>query len=673
MKFVFVAGILALLCCECESIRVLPRPVLNIENVTPFSITLNWTLPINELFEEFIVEIVPEQGNVADFNPKDMRRQFVNLIPGTLYTFTVRTVRDESFSDPVVIKQDTVPIKPTNLALRAFDTLILTLDGYFEDAEFTVETHGVEAKWGPPAEGKAECYHAEIEDSDGLKAIPGRDEEIDRGDQTRQFINLTPGKWYKVTVYSATCGEGFLGELRSDGISAEIFLPPAAPPLILIEEESTSAEITWEVPDGNYDDFEIINTDGTVTIHQPSVRTTLSRNVSGLEPCTQYDFELYTLMDGHRSQSGTPVSFITKPNSPAAVSVVSFTDTSMTLELSDSGGSNQGHELRLSPSGRTVTTNGSRVTFDNLTPGIRYSITTTAVCHQGETTTSRETNLIEQTTKPLPPVVSTECSYIGVNESHLPLYEQVPWNAPEYSRITLTWERPTSGTWEDFVVDYSPHSFEEGRSLPGEPLLLSGDTTSTTINVPVTGRVITVFVRSVSNNIHSEPITRSVVCGDRNGEAILRCRSHLLYWNIRITPYQEDRLLIEIPNFPIFNATVHVDGVVTTFFNHTFTILNPCSTDISAHLTVYPICPDILPFCPIIIRPICHRRGGIRRTFDACCHNKLFNTQNKVCCHKQLLSRSERRNEECCLTQWYDHTTHTCCRDGETAQDNGSC
>lgn len=56
--------------------------------------------------------MVPEEGSVDDFDPRDQRRKFTNLTPGTLYTFTVRTVRDRSFGDPVTIRQDTSKYRP---------------------------------------------------------------------------------------------------------------------------------------------------------------------------------------------------------------------------------------------------------------------------------------------------------------------------------------------------------------------------------------------------------------------------------------------------------------------------------------------------------------------------------------------------------------------------------
>lgn len=139
--------------------------------------------------------------------------------------------------------------------------------------------------------------------------------------------------------------------------------------------------------------------------------------------------------------------------------------------------------------------------------------------------------------EPSPPVVTIECRDIGMNQTESDLYHEVeiPWSVPEYSRMTLSWPLPASGTRDNFVVDYSPHVFEEGASSPAGPIIVSGDTTTITVNicrrtecmnrkskyyiffkvdVPVTGRVMTVSVRSLSNNVLSEPDVRSAVCGN---------------------------------------------------------------------------------------------------------------------------------------------------------------
>lgn len=677
MKFWTVGFILFV--GAAESARVLPRPTLDIGEVTPYSITLTWTMPPNEIFEEFAVEMVPDEGSVDDFNPRDMRRKFTNLTPGTLYTFTVRTIRDESFSDPVTIRQDTRPLVPNNLNLRSFDTLVLTMDGpLFGDIEFTVEAHGVEASWDSPADGISECYHAEISYADSGEVIPADNGQESRDEPLRQFINLVPGRTYTVTVYSATCGQGHLGELRSDGISEDIFLPPAPPPDLVHEETSTSVELTWGPPESEYDDFLVVETtvlDGSVTVEDETNKTRLGRTVTGLQPCTEYDFEIYSIFREVQSESPTRVSVLTRPLNDVIVSVASFDETSVTFDLRSPSNAAVQYELTLLPSGQTVKTNGSRVTFRDLTPGLTYSVTASTSCRQDETVTSTEIVTIEQTTKPSQPVFTVECRPIGVNQTESDLYHEVsiPWVVPEYSRMTLSWPLPTSGTWDNFLVDYSPHVFEEGLSSPAGPILLSADTTTITVDVPVTGRVMTVSVRSLSNNVLSEPDVRPAFCG---ADAVLHCKSYLIYWNIIITPIENNQLRVEIPNFPIHNATIYVGGQVSVFYVNTFIIPNPCETNPFARIVVYPRCPDILPFCPVIIRPICPlalRRQGGNWENNACCHNRLYNTENQICCRNKLISIGGRTNEQCCLRGWYDGETRKCCRNGDTVLNDGIC
>nr|XP_039252038.1 fibronectin-like [Styela clava] len=685
--------LLLMSCCGIvTSVIVIPRPILDVADVTSYSITLNWTLPINELFDEFVVEISPEEGDVLDFEPKEMKRSFINLTPGTLYTFTVRTVRQETFSDTSVLLQDTVPLPPNELELRTFDTLVLVLGGpYFQDTEFTVDIHGVEATWGEPADGISECYHAEIFDEDGLQAIPGGEGEVDRGDTLRQFVNLTPGKNYKVTVYSSTCGEGHLGELRSDGISSEIRLPPADPPTIIVEEvTTTTSELRWdkEKIEGFYDDFEVVqvgDSPSSIVIDDPASRTTLGRNLSNLIPCSKYEVDVYTLLDGQRSKNGQRAIVETLPNDPIDLVLVDFTESSATLEWRQPIGSTLfGYIIQTTPPPeKPLRTNETSITLEGLLPGIQYKIEVKSVCQLTEQTLSTGTTTT-MTTKPLPPVVTTsECTYIGTDDETKSLYELVPWEAPDPSRINLTWSKPTSGSWDNFLVDYSPYEFEQGLSSPSAPMILGNDVIRTEINIPVSGRVITASIRTISNNVVSEPVVKSIFCGGPDGESSLRCRSILLYWTIKITPIENaTKLLVEIPSYPIYNATVFMgdSNEVLMFYNHTFTIRNPCDKGPASRITVFPQCPSILPFCPTITRRLCtNRRGHVEDLVipDACCNSRLYNTDNEVCCHSKLLKKFERSTEECCVTRWYNRKTQKCCETNPLTKyhvvKNGAC
>lgn len=72
-----------------------------------------------------------------------------------------------------------MPLPPTNLKLRYFDTLVLTMESpYFGNTEFTIQTAGVEATWSDPLSGVCDCYFATIEPDDGYQAIPGEKEEV---------------------------------------------------------------------------------------------------------------------------------------------------------------------------------------------------------------------------------------------------------------------------------------------------------------------------------------------------------------------------------------------------------------------------------------------------------------------------------------------------------------
>nr|XP_002121477.2 fibronectin isoform X2 [Ciona intestinalis] len=668
---------------------IVPVPAVMVQDVTTNSITLNWTMPHNEFYDKFIVRTFPSAGIQRPFLPAQTFRVVENLQPGYLYTFTVTASRGAMTSDIAVLNQDTIPLPPQNLALETFDQIELIIESpYFENTQFTLNFPGIEAVWEPPTEGFCDCYDATISPSDGQMAFPTHGNENNAGTLVRQFIRLTPGKTYTITLYSTTCGTGELGVLRSDPITRTIVLQPSDPPPVTDETGTTSTTLKWQngVIVGLYDNFEIIGLEGNATIAEPESPMDRQREITGLNSCTEYSFEVFTLYENVRSRNGQRSTVYTKPEAAINLRVIDFNSTSLWLSwMRGSPLEVGGYKVTIQPPGRTVAVTKTSLIVTGLSPGTMYNVSVISRCVDNLSVESVPVSIQHATVPYVPQGGNVRCEVNGPLEGNAAIRTSV---------ISMSWSPPIAGDWDGFVIDYSPYQFEIGTSYPPSPIVVGRNVFRANITLPVAGRILTIYLRTKRGNVLSVPNVLDANCADEAGVAIRRCRISTaiepLRWNITITLIRNDTyMFIQIPHHPIRFSLIHHEFNVPPYNTADYDIIirNPCISYYDAKLVVYPVCPEGSESqCSTVVRRLCTKLTSKPpltgndpnpdprpfRPTQACCNGIAYNPFEADCCHNQLL-RESTNSMGCCFTRWYNVSTHACCGTGRVRSLTNGC
>nr|CAB3246611.1 fibronectin [Phallusia mammillata] len=637
---------------------IVPAPTVTVEEASHETITIAWTMPINEDYDNFTITVSSDSDIQQVVTINVTSAVIENLTPGIMYEISITAQRQQLQSDPAQVKQDTVPLPPTNLKLSCFDEILLKLEGpFFGDAEFSVEVYGIEANWVNPDRGASECYDSWIEPSGGPVAASAENNEVDPGSTVRQYLQLVPGTTYTVFVRSSTCGNGFLGRLHSAPIQESLTLKPANPPPITVDDlTSSTANLLWKADDfpGFYDDFELSLFNGTmktIFVATPTDPTSLGRNLTGLQSCTEYNLQLFTLLNGVRSKRSQNVTFFTLPSSPFNLQASQITETTFLLRWNVASGgilTQQNFNVLILPTNTQYFSEGNSIYVTSLSPGLTYTTAVSSVCARNVTLQSEQVEVVI-TTKPLPPLSADVNCVSQTDEFGVSTGQSV---------LSVTWSSPKQGFWDGFVVDYSPYQFNTLENYLS--FVSSSDPNEINIPVPADGRVFTVFLRSVRGNMLSNATASKVTCGSGNKRMITHCRTSMLNWRIIISFINDGaQMLIQIPNFPMHNATIDLanDFIVTK--NYTIIIDNPCGNPYPSKISVNPVCFDNQP-CYIVTRRLCVINAKLGATDNLCCSERSYNPQRWKCCHSQLQDRNK-ENMECCYTRWYDSSHQQCC------------
>ncbi|CAK8692839.1 unnamed protein product [Clavelina lepadiformis] len=671
----------------CSTELIVPQPTVYVEQVTPYAIILNWTMPLNENADGFTVEAYSSNTKLDSFDTSETRQVIEGLNPGEIYTFLLKAYRGDMESKAVIVLQDTVPLPPSNLRLDTFSKLAVTLESaYAGTIHVTLDVNGIEVVWEGPSEGVCDCYSTSITPPDGRVALPASENREMPPSLLRQFIYLLPGQKYTIGVSSSTCGKGRTGTLLSDEVIDDVILPPSPPTEVKAKDvTNTSLVLSWkegEIP-GLYDNFNVTlvgDVKSGITIETPDDVRSRDRKVTGLQPCRAYQFSVYTMSMGVHSESGENAEVTTRPTTPYALRVTDFDETTISVAWRITGRHGTAGVRIYTQDGieviREITDREAAV--GSLKSGTFYNISVSTFCEtptkpqvDGERFLESEPATVSQVTVPLEPSGLTGyCDLKG----------------DEKSILYFFWAPPTSGRWDGFVLDYSPFAFEDGNASPLSPMVLPLDTYTTNVTLPTSGRRITAMVRTVSSHILSKPVAAEIICGNDAGKAALRCRMTSVSYNIVVKRIEDGRVCVAVTDNPIVNITVETShNPLETFVTdqHEFCLDDPCEQageriKLLLRVLVYPECKSHLS-CPPIPKKLCQQPGQVEeQPQDApedpdahpttpppvqpngCCNGVLYNTGVRKCCHDKLVSY-DNENLLCCYNKWYDRTKESCC------------
>ncbi|KAM4748839.1 phosphatidylinositol phosphatase PTPRQ [Rhinophrynus dorsalis] len=415
------------------------------------------------------------------------KAKFFQLNPGTIYTFSVRTEK-EQFKDSLLI---TIEIQ--------------TVPNSVEYMNYTKDSESITLSW-PMASGQLDGYIISMVSVNfNIKEMTPPSQRLYR------VKGLSPGTDYLISIVT-TCGIK-----KSSPTTINVTTDPDPPSALqVLAQEENAIYLSWKLPRGRYQHFQLTyqSTKGNTGIKITT--TTNELKVKNLSPGEEYRFQIRTIRGEDFS---IPIEKIatTKPPGICGLTVKFVNTSSATLTWNPTTSNFTHYRILLSNHTFLREYNVSdplpEYTVSYLTPGDIYNFT------------------IQR----MKGIVEGAIAYIQVvTEPEKPVGLRA-FNISSQS-FSLFWRQP-NGQVERYQVDlFPPHGFVTVRDLGGGEY--QADVSSS-----APGTAYTVTVSSVSSSAFSSPVSRSVItnetipgppislAGERVGSAGI-----LLSWNIPRNP-----------------------------------------------------------------------------------------------------------------------------------------
>lgn len=294
-----------------------PNPVLNVNPIVDSTnVTLEWPRPEGRI-ETYVIRWWPVE------NPEDTRAKNVtaspdvsalmfdedtvhmekvlvgDLMPGMQYTFVVYTISYDLVSDVTNLTTRTMPL------IQSEVVVVVDRD---QPGSLTLRY-----TLTPIQSSKFDLYRFRINDENNTT----KERRVDNNDTKVTFTGLTPGRLYQVTVWTVSDNVESRPLIRQDRLYPE---PITA--IHALDVNDTRITLTWDVPRGEYDTFEVqyINTEGNYIQNLTSVNTI---TISDLKPYRNYTFTLVvrsgTESSSLRVSNPLSASFTTSESYPGRV------------------------------------------------------------------------------------------------------------------------------------------------------------------------------------------------------------------------------------------------------------------------------------------------------------------------------------------------------------------
>nr|XP_024658921.1 titin isoform X18 [Maylandia zebra] len=330
---------------------------LTVSEIRTSSIFLNWTEPQGQR-SFYRVEWTDGTINMNK-TVTETKVNVTELTPGANYTFTVIAVAGDNNtqSDVATLSQYTKPEVVTSLSA------------------VNVTTSSVFVSWTKPV-GSSSFYKVQW-------TVGGTSASVTVSDTFKNIINLTAGVQYEITV-TAVAGDG-----STEGQSATVTnytKPEKVNDLTVSEIRMSSIFLNWTEPQGQRSFYRVEWTDGTINMNKTVTETKV--NVTELTPGANYTFTVIAVAGDNNTQSDVAtLSQYTKPEVVTSLSAVNVTTSSVFVSWTKPVGSSSFYIVQWTVGGTSasVTVSDTFKSITNLTAGVQYEITVTAVAGDGST------------------------------------------------------------------------------------------------------------------------------------------------------------------------------------------------------------------------------------------------------------------------------------------------
>nr|XP_039262864.1 receptor-type tyrosine-protein phosphatase beta-like isoform X4 [Styela clava] len=471
---------LLIVVCLIQICHGLEKPTISSITATATEITVSWT---NASADNYSIIIVPSDSvtSSADNIPlSDIKLNTTSLqitssnesdgttsiSPNKEYTISVFAVNSTASEESDRRNIFTRPGKPLNVVVSRY-------------AESP--TDSIFVNWTEPTGGSS-FYNVTIKYTNGTVAIF----ETDIMATNYTAIGLTSGVSYTTTVVAGNQNREF-GIPENSNIQGTEPSPPSQ--LASPSVTATSISLTWNTPSmGEWNSYKIYVNGSSWSNVDPSLNSSkdlTAATVTGLNANTDYSFELVTISDANL-ESKKSMSYVngTAPGLATNIELIRTVDRirSMNVSWNAPTGGSSSYDVLLyggenSPS--YMSSNESPITFFNITPGITYNASVTAV-NKYDIRGGMAYASSDEGTDPIPPI-SLNISLITTNS------------------VVLTWALPMEGDWTGFNL-----FFNGSLHSNTDPSLLSAkDRTNVTVKnlSPNSDYILT--LRSVSSSSYS--------------------------------------------------------------------------------------------------------------------------------------------------------------------------
>ncbi|XP_059823334.1 fibronectin-like isoform X2 [Hypanus sabinus] len=288
---------------------------LEFSQATPKSLTISWTPPpVTVRFYRITFRETEGEGPSREITVSgaDSSVTITNLRPDTEYTVTVSAVtgRGDSpaSSKPIVGSERTEIDMPTTLKVD------------------DVQDRSLTVSWTPPV-APVKGYRVTSTPRNGHGPIISK--TVPPGQKRLTIEGLAPTVEYLVSVYAL----GEHGEslpLTETAVTAHTSQPKE---LIFSDVDADSMRLAWEKPKGRVTAYKIIYSspeDGARELRPSPSSRDVSAELTGLRPGTEYQVEVYAVLDGKESSPfmGKQTTAIPPPTN---LEFVQVTPTSLTI------------------------------------------------------------------------------------------------------------------------------------------------------------------------------------------------------------------------------------------------------------------------------------------------------------------------------------------------------
>ncbi|NXK33138.1 PTPRJ phosphatase, partial [Piprites chloris] len=357
-----------------------PSPVLDLkaEYVGVTSVNLTWE--VNDTASGSYTYRIEVTKDTPDRNvtSNDRKAEIHDLIPGTMYNFTVFAVvaDNETEGEGRSIDLYTKPSPVLDLKAEYVGVTSVNLTWEVNDTASGSYTYRIEVTKDTP------------------------DRNVTSSGPEAEITGLIPGTMYNFTVFVVAADN----ETEGEGRSIDVYTKPS--PVLDLKAEYvgvTSVNLAWEVND---------TASGSYTYRIEVTKDTPDRNVTSndrkaeirdLIPGTMYNFTVFAVAaDNETEGEGSSIPIYTKPSPVLDLKAeyVGVTSVNLAWEVNDTASGSYTYRIEVTKDtpDRNVTSNDRKAEIRDLIPGTMYNFTVFAVVADNET--EGEGRSIDLYTKP---------------------------------------------------------------------------------------------------------------------------------------------------------------------------------------------------------------------------------------------------------------------------------